>query len=264
MLQSDYENLDVEHDEGVVRVVFSSTAGRNALNFEMVTELVDLATAVGEDPDSRCVVLTHEGDFYGTGADLRMLDADASDAIKLRRLAGRLHEAIAQFHAAEVPILGGIDGVAAGAGFSLAIMPDIVLLSDEARLDYAYSNIGLTGDGGATFWLPRLVGLRNAKEIVLLNEPIGPEEAVDLGLATEVVPAAAFEDRLAELADRLASGPTHALGVTKRLLTESYDHSLPEQLAKETDSVAATARTEDFARGLTAFFEKEEPEFVGH
>lgn len=264
MVQTEYENFDIEHDEGVVRVVFNSTAGRNALHVEMMNEFIELATDVAEDPDARCVVMTHEGDFYGTGADLSQFDGDASDAITLRRLAGRIHEAITQFHMAEVPIVGGIDGVAAGAGFSLAIMPDIVLLSDEASLNYAYPNIGLTGDGGSTFWLPRLVGLRKAKEIVLLNEPIGPEEAVDLGLANEVVPAAEFDDRLAELAEQLAAGPTHAHGVTKRLLTESYDHSLPEQLAKETDSVAEAGTTEDFARGITAFFEKDDPEFVGY
>jgi len=165
---------------------------------------------------------------------------------------------------AETPIIGGIDGVAAGAGLSLAIMPDLVLVSDEARLNYAYPNIGMTGDGGSTFWLPRLVGLRKAKEITLLNEPISPEEAVDLGLANEKVPSDEFDERLNELAQQLASGPTHAMGVTKRLLTESFDNSLEEQLANETESVANAAQTEDYARGLGAFLENEEPDFVGH
>jgi 2-(1,2-epoxy-1,2-dihydrophenyl)acetyl-CoA isomerase len=137
-------------------------------------------------------------------------------------------------------------------------------VSDEARLEYAYPNIGTTGDGGSTFWLPRLVGLRKAKEITLLNEPIGPEEAVDIGLANEMVPSDELNERLDELATQLANGPTHALGATKRLLTESYDNSIEEQLAAETESVASATHTEDYARGISAFMNKEQPDFVGH
>lgn len=260
---SPYENLHVDRENGIARVTLASTAGRNALHLEMADELVDVAATLGDDTDVRCIVLTHDGDFYGAGADLSQLEGDESDAPRIRQLAGRLHEAIIQFHQAETPVLGGIDGVAAGAGFSLALLPDIVLLSDQARLEYAYPRVGLTGDGGSTFFLPRLVGLRTAKEIVLLDEPIGPEEAVELGLATEVVAADEFETRLDDLADDLASGPTRALGSTKRLLTESLSTDLESQLAAETETIADATHTEDFARGLEAFFTDRDPEFVG-
>lgn len=229
----------------------------------MADELIEVAVTLGNDPDVRCIVLTHTGNFYGAGADLSQLDGDGSDAPILRQLAGRLHEAIIQFHQAETPILGGVDGVAAGAGFSLALLPDLVLLSNQARLEYAYPRVGLTGDGGSTFFLPRLVGLRAAKEIVLLDEPISPDRAVQLGLATEVVDTDEFDARLTELAEGLASGPTHALGKTKRLLTESFDTGLEAQLAAETDVIADATHTEDFARGLDAFFGEEDPEFLG-
>lgn len=261
---SNYENLDVEHEDGVATVTLDSAAGRNALTLEMATELNEVAIDLGEDPDVRAIVLTHAGDFFGAGADLTAFEGDGSDGPYLRKLAGRLHEAVSQFHHAEVPILGGIDGVAAGAGFSLAIFPDLVLLSEDARLEYAYPRIGLTGDGGTTFFLPRLVGLRRAKEILLLDEPIEPDEAVDLGLATEVVPAEAFEDRLEALARQIAAGPTASLGATKRLMTESFDASLESQLGAETDAIVEAATREDFSRGLSAFFENEEPDFVGH
>jgi 2-(1,2-epoxy-1,2-dihydrophenyl)acetyl-CoA isomerase len=260
---SDYDNLRVDHENGVATVTLDSTAGRNALHLDMTDELVDAATRLGEDPDVRCIVLTHDDQFYGAGADLSQLDGDGSDAPHVRQLAGRLHESIVQFHQAEVPVVGGIDGVAAGAGFSLAIFPDLVVLSEEARLEYAYPRIGLTGDGGTTFFLPRLVGLRTAREILLLDEPIGPEEAVEMGLATEVVPSEAFDDRLDDLAQQLASGPTHALGKTKRLMTESFDRSLEAQLAAETEVIAGATHTEDFSRGLDAFFGDGEPEFTG-
>jgi 2-(1,2-epoxy-1,2-dihydrophenyl)acetyl-CoA isomerase len=229
----------------------------------MADELIDVAATLSTDPDVRCIVLTHDGDFYGAGADLSQLDGDTSDGPILRQLAGRLHEAIVQFHQAEIPVLAGVDGVAAGAGFSLTLFPDLVLLSDQARLEHAYPRIGLTGDGGSTFFLPRFVGLREAKEIALLDEPITPERAVQLGLATEVASTDEFDARLTELAEELASGPTYAFGKTKRLLTESFDTGLEAQLAAETDVIANATDTEDFARGLEALFGEEEPDFVG-
>lgn len=260
---SDYENLDVTREDGVATVTLDSTAGRNALTLEMTTELNRVAIDLGEDPDVRAIVLTHAGDFFGAGADLTAFEGDGSDGPYLRELAGRLHEAVSQFHHAETPVVGGVDGVAAGAGFSLAIMPDVVLLSEDARLEYAYPRIGLTGDGGTTFFLPRLVGLRRAKEILLLDEPIAPEEAVELGLATEVVPTEDFDERLEELASDVAAGPTKSLGATKRLMTESFDASLESQLGAETDAIVQAAGREDFSRGLSAFFEGEEPDFGG-
>lgn len=259
----EYENLAVDREDGVATVTLESTAGRNALHLEMANELVAVATSLGHDRDTRCIVLTHDGDFFGSGADLTRLAGDESDAPLLRRLAGRLHEAIVQFHQAETPVVGGVDGTAAGAGFSLALMPDLVVLSDDAMLKFAYPGIGLTGDGGATFFLPRLVGLRTAKEIVLRDEPIAPEEAVDMGLATEVVPTDAFDARLDELASELAAGPTAALGTTTRLLTESFERDLETQLSAETDAIANATHTDDYARGLAAFFEDHDPEFVG-
>lgn len=260
---STYENLSLTHDDGVATVTLASSAGRNALTLEMADELVEVAATLGDDPDTRCIVLTHEGEFFGSGADLTQLSGDESDASHLRRLASRAHEAIVHFHRTETPIVGGVDGIAAGIGFSIALVPDLVVLSEDATLKYAYPGIGLTGDGGATFMLPRLVGLRRAKEIVLKDEPIAPEEAVDLGLATEAVPADEFDDRIEELATELAAGPTHALGTLTRLLTDSYERSLESQLAVEADALAEAARTEDYERGLEAFFGEDEPEFVG-
>lgn len=259
----EYENLTVEHDDAVATVTFDSTAGRNALHMDFANELVDVATTLGEDPDTRCIVLTHEGNFFGAGADLAELSGDETDAPVLRQLAGRAHEAIVQFHQTETPVVGGVNGIAAGIGFSLALMPDLLVLGEDATLKFAYPGVGLTGDGGATFFLPRLVGLRTAKDIVLRDEPISPDEAVELGLASESVPTEEFDDRLRELATDLASGPTHALGTASRLLTESYDRGLESQLAAEVDAIAGAAHTEDYERGLAAFFGDDDPEFVG-
>lgn len=258
----EYDQLQIERTNDVAHVEIDSRSRMNALNPDLAEELFRAAIELSES-DARCITLSGNDEAYGAGADLAEFDGDESDAAKLRDEASILHDAIVQFHQAEVPVVGAIDGVAAGAGFSLAIFPDIVLVSDRVRLEYAYPRIGLTGDGGSTFFLPRLVGLRKAKEIVLLDEPIGPEEAVELGLATEVVPHDELEERLVEVAERLADGPTAALGTTKRLLTESFDRNLEGQLAAETEGIARAARTEDYERGYEAFFEGTEPDFVG-
>lgn len=125
-----------------------------------------------------------------------------------------------------------VNGVAAGAGFSLALVGDIVLVSEDARFEYAYPRVGLTGDGGSTFFLPRLVGLRKAKEILLLGEPIDPDRAVELGIATETVPANDLDAHLNEVALQVADGPTEAFGATKRLLTESFEQRTPSAVSR--------------------------------
>jgi len=255
--------ITIDRADAVATVTLDDPGSRNAFDVAFADELIDAATTLGTDPDVRCIVLTHTSEFFGTGADLTQLSGDASDAPDIRQLAGRLHEAVIQFHQAPTPVVGGIDGVAAGAGFGLALAPDLLLLSEDARLEFAYPRIGLTGDGGSTFFLPRLVGLRAAKEIALLDEPIDAQRAADLGLANEVAPADEFDERLDELASDLATGPTTAYGSTARLLTESFDRSLESQLAAETDTIARATETTDYERGFAAFFGDEEPEFVG-
>lgn len=258
----DYDSLTVDVDDGVATVAFDDPETRNALDLAAAGELVAAATELGEDPDVRCIVLTHTSQFFCTGADLNKLNGDESDTPIIRQVAGRLHEAVVQFHQSDTPVVGAIDGVAAGAGFALACCPDYLLLSDEARLDFAYQRIGLTGDGGSTFFLPRLVGLRAAKELVLLGEAVTPDHALELGLANEVVPAEDVDSRLDELASEIAAGPA-ALGETMKLLTESYDRSMEAQLSAETDTIAEATRSEDYERGFAAFFEDGDPDFVG-
>lgn len=258
-----YENFDIEREDSVVHVTIDSTSRLNALNPEMGAELLDWASELPFEDDVRCLTISAAGDAFGAGADLTQLAGDATDTPTMRKLASQLHDAVNHLHSAPVPIVTGVNGVAAGAGFGLAIMGDIVLISDGARLEFAYPRLGLTGDGGSTFFLPRLVGLRRAKEIVLRDEPIGPEEAVDLGLASEVVPAEDLDGELRSTAAEIAAGPTWAMGQTKRLLTESFDRDLAGQMAAETETIAQATTTEDYERAYEAFFEKSEPEFVG-
>lgn len=259
----DFEHLRVERTDGVGRIVLDDVDRRNAFDLTSTDELVAAVTDLGTDDDVRCIVLTHEGPYFGTGADLTQLAGDASDAPTIRRVAGRLHEAIVQLHRCETPVVGAVDGVAAGAGFSLALSPDILVVSEETRLEYAYPRIGLPGDGGATFFLPRLIGLRRAKALLLRDEPITPERAVAIGLANEVVASEEVAEYVSDLATEIAAGPTAAYGAGLSLLTASHERSLAEQLAAETDAMAAGVHSTDYERGYEAFFEGEDPEFVG-
>lgn len=258
-----YENLALNVDDGVAHLTLDSTSNFNSLNPTMADELVDATTRLADDDAVRCITLRGTDGVFCAGADLAQFDGDESDAPELRSLASTLHDSMLALHQAPKPVVTGVNGVAAGAGFSMALSGDAVVMADDARLEFAYGRVGLTGDGGSTFWLPRLVGLRRAKELVLMDEPVDADYAVSLGLVTESVPSDEFDDRLEAMAERLAGGPTKAFGATKQLLNESFGREFAGQLAEETDTIAGATRTEDYQRGHAAFFGKEDPEFVG-
>lgn len=255
-------DLRVEKDDSVAHVTLDSGKA-NPLSTETLGELFEAAVAVNEDEDVRCVVLTGTDGFYCSGFDLGKLEGSSEDGATLRTAVSTFHDAVVQLHQADKPVVTGVNGVAAGGGFGLALLGNVMLMSEEARLEYAYTRIGLTGDGGSTFFLPRLVGLRRATEIALLDRPVEADEAVEMGLATEAVPGEEFDERLDEIAHRLAEGPTKAYSATKRLMARSFDRSLEEQLGAETDAMAESTHTDDYARGIEAFFGDEEPEFEG-
>lgn len=257
---AEFEHLDVERVGDVARITMNRPETHNSMNRAMASELRTLTMNLHDD-DSRCIVLTGTEGIFNTGADLSVLSGGPDDARTLRKIASNLHRAIENLVRAPKPVVTGVNGVAAGGGFGLALSGDIVLLSDDARLEFAYPRIGLTGDGGSTYFLPHLVGLRRAKEIALLDEPIAPDEAVEMGLVTEVTDD--FDARLAELAADLADGPTRAYGATKHLLTRGLGRDLPAQMASETDTIARMTETADYERGLTAFFGEDAPEFEG-
>ncbi|WP_323173349.1 enoyl-CoA hydratase-related protein [Natrialba sp. PRR66] len=260
----EYTNLDVRHDDGIAWVAIESDSSMNSLNDTLVTELMHVATGCDEDDDVRCLVLQGSNGVFSAGGNITSFDEDQEvAAADIRRGASALHDVITQLKRNETPLVTGINGPAVGAGFSLALLGDISVMHEDAYLQYGYPGVGLTGDGSSTFYLPRIVGLQEAKRIALLNEQISPTEADELGLVTEVPDANAFDDRLAEIADRIAQGPTKALGRIARLFDETYARQLPDQLATETEQMAATVKTDDYLEGVSAFKDKREPEFTG-
>lgn len=258
-----YDTITVDRRDGIVWITLDNAETQNRINVPLLDDLGAVGHAVADASDVRGVVLTHEGDFFGAGGDLSHFADDGSNATYIRESVTQFNDVVRQYHRLRVPVVGGIDGVAVGGSFALAIVPDIVLVSDAASFEFVYPRIGLTGDGGITYLLPHLVGLRAATEIALLDEPIDAERAVELGLATERVSTSEFGDRLSEIASELAAGPTAALGATKRLLAESVEHSFDDHLTAEKEAMVAATQTGDYERGIAAFRAGEEPDFRG-
>jgi 2-(1,2-epoxy-1,2-dihydrophenyl)acetyl-CoA isomerase len=221
------------------------------------------------------------GGIFCSGADLKYIRGGGDEA-ELRYLTPEtrtvprgygevfkqileyLHSTISEIRRAPKPFIAAVDGIAAAGGFGLAMACDIVVASERASFEWAYSRTGLTGAESSTFLLPRLIGLRRAFELMLLNPRLEPYRARDLGLITKVFRTVEFEDRLRQLAERLAAGPTSAYGIAKGLmnLAAGMDR-LDQHLDRELDELARIANTPAFEEGLTAFVEKRVPDFVG-
>jgi 2-(1,2-epoxy-1,2-dihydrophenyl)acetyl-CoA isomerase len=260
---AEYEHVDVERTDGVGWITVDRPQAKNALDEPAASDLRDAVVELVEDDAVRCVALTGSGGTFCTGADLSVLNGDESDAARLEAIASRLHTAVRHLATASKPTVSAVGGVAAGGGFGLALCCDLVLVGEGARLEFAYPRIGLSADGGSTYFLPRLVGRRKAREILLRDEPIDAEEAVEMGLATEVVADDDLDERLREETARLAGGPTRAYAATKSLLEASYHNDLADQLDDEQATIARLTGTDDWGRGYEAFFGDEPAEFRG-
>ncbi|MFP9192096.1 enoyl-CoA hydratase/isomerase family protein [Natronosalvus vescus] len=257
------ETIRVERDDAIARVVMDRAERHNAMDETMATTLAETLEAEAADDDVRCIVLTGTGAVFNTGADLSTFEGDPSDSERLEGIATPLHDAVSTLVSAPKPVITGINGVVAGGGLGLSLAGDVVLAAEDARFEYAYPKIGLSGDGGATWLLPRLVGRRTAQRIAFLDEPIDAEAAVEMGLATESVSADSFDERLERLAADLASGPTKAYAEIKELFATSSTRRLDEHLEEEQSRIVSLADTDDYAAGLRGFLEKEPPTFHG-
>lgn len=255
--------LTTETERGIGWLTIDRPDRYNALDADGMTALAEAVDALATDDAVRCLVVTGADPAFCTGADLGDLDGDASDEPRLEALADALHDAVEGLATAPKPVLAGVNGPVAGGGLGLALAGDVVLVAEGASFTFAYPSIGLSGDGGSTWFLPRLLGPRRATEFAMRNEPIGAEEAATLGLATEAVPPEEFDDRLATRARELADGPTRAYAATKRLMREGLTRDLSSQLDDEAQTIAGLTDTTDYATGLGAFFGDEDPEFVG-
>ncbi|MHA6344435.1 enoyl-CoA hydratase/isomerase family protein [Roseivivax sp. CAU 1761] len=246
------------------RITLNRPEAGNALTQPMVEELLEAALEVAHDPAVRVVTLTGAGRMFCVGGDVGDFAAN-SDGIGayLARIAGTLHQALAQFAAMEKPLLVLVNGPAAGAGMSLAIGGDMVLAAPEAHFTAAYGGIGLTPDGGMPWTLPRLVGLRRAQDIVLSNRRVAAAEAEAIGLVTRVTAPGALAEEGAALAERLAGQAVAAMGRARWLMATGTTEPYATQLDREVQSIVAAGSGPEGREGVAAFSARRRPDFQG-
>lgn len=259
-----YDTLIFDVAEGVATITMNRPDAANALNLTMAKELGQVAIRCDEDPGIRAVVLTGMGRFFSAGGDIAGFKSAGGEAgMLLKDMTMHFHAAVSRFSRMDPPLIGAVNGMAAGAGFSFAISCDIVIAAESAQFLSAYTVSALTPDGSSTYFLPRLVGLNRAMDLMILNRRLSAEEALDWGLVTRVVPDDDLSASVAELSGRLAAGPTKAYGGVKRMLHESLSSSLETQMELEARTIADISRTADAREGITAFLEKRPPVFHG-
>jgi 2-(1,2-epoxy-1,2-dihydrophenyl)acetyl-CoA isomerase len=252
--------LGVATERAVTTLTLNRPDALNALTAELRRELLAAIKAASRDAEVRAVVITGAGRAFCAGADLR----GGSGEREFRRvLADEYNPLIEAIRALPRPVIAAVNGVAAGAGVSLALAADLVIAAEEARFVPAFHRIGLVPDSGLTRTLVRAVGRHRAFEVLMGERQLSASEAQAAGLVAAVVPSDRLADTARELAERLASGPTRAIGLTKRLIAEAEDASLSDSLAAEAALQEVAGRTEDHAEGVAAFTEKRDPAFRG-
>ncbi|UST53474.1 enoyl-CoA hydratase-related protein [Comamonadaceae bacterium OTU4NAUVB1] len=253
--------LLLERDGAVARIRFNRPAALNAIDPPMARAFLATVRTLAADRSVRAVLMSGAGKGFMAGGDLGVLSADPRRGAA--ELIGPLHEALTVLDAMDAPLVAQVHGVAAGAGLSLMLQADFVLAAAGTRFNLAYANIGASCDVGASWALPRRVGLRRALEIALLGDTHDADAAERMGLINRVVPADALEAEALALAQRLARGPTVALGHLRRLMRGSFDRDLAGQLDAEAAAFQACAATDDFRIGLDAFRDRRPAAFTG-
>lgn len=259
-----YDNLKLEIADGVACITLDRPAVGNALSPDMARELSAAAVVVDDDPAVRAVVITGSGKLFCAGGDLgAMADAGTGAKSVIKTMAGDLHMAISRLSRGNAPVIGAVNGTAGGAGMSLVMATDMAICSETAKFTMAYTKAGLAPDGSSTFFMPRKIGDRRTRELILTNRVLSAAEAEHWGVVNRVVPAEQVLPEAMALAKELASGPTLAFGAAKALLNETFEHGLEAQMELESRAIANMAASADGQEGIAAFQAKRAPVFRG-
>ena len=251
--------------DGVATLRLDRPEQGNAINEEMAHDLKEAATRIAEISGIRAVMIVGNGPNFTLGGDVNLFAATSSEQLphRLCRMIDAYHQAIECLASIDAPVVAAVRGAAAGGGLGLVYVADIVIAADDARFALGYAALGLTSDGGNTWFLPRMVGMRRSQELFLLNPRLTAQEALEAGLISRIVPSGAVEDEAAAIAAKLAGGPTRAYGAMRRMLRQSFESSLGDQLKVEKESIIHASRTDDAREGIAAFAAKRRPQFLG-
>ncbi len=258
-----YETILYDVEDGIGRITLNRPGKLNAFNDQMIGETTDAFKSAGRDAAVRCIVITGAGRGFSSGQDLGDFQ-DRGETVSIgEHLRHGYHRLVRQMISLEKPIIGAINGIAAGAGCGVALAADIRIASDSASFMLAFSRIGLIPDSGVNWFLPRLVGYARAYEMAVTADRISASQAFEWGLVNRVVPGDQLPEITAAWARRLADGPTLAYGLTKRAMNQGWNMTLDEALEYEAHLQEVAGRSEDNREGIAAFIDKRAARFNG-
>lgn len=258
----EFKSLKLTTAGGVATLTLNRPEVYNALNDEITFELQDAWKTIAKDDAIRVVVFTGEGKAFCSGQDLKGGTAGMKRSF-MDSLHKRYNPIVRAMRYLPKPIIGRLNGVAAGAGCSLALACDVIIATEEATLIEVFINIGLVPDSGSAYFLPRLTGMAKAFELCSMGSRVKAAEALNLGLVNKVVPADQLDAAVKEYADYYANAPTRAIGLIKRMLNKSATASLEDMLEYEAYCQEIAGSTSDYREGVQAFLEKRKPVFTG-
>lgn len=235
----------------------------NSFNREMALSLQKNLDDCESNPEVRAIVLTGNGKAFCAGQDLKEVTSPKLNPGFKKILEEHYNPIITRIRSIKKPIIGAINGVAAGAGANIALACDVVVAHEKVSFIQAFSLIGLIPDSAGTYFLPRLIGFQKAQALAMLGDKISAEDAEKMGMIYKVIPFENFENDVNQLASKLANMPTKALGMIKELFNKSLTNNLEDQLALESKLQIEAAQSEDYAEGVAAFIEKRQPNFKG-
>jgi 2-(1,2-epoxy-1,2-dihydrophenyl)acetyl-CoA isomerase len=258
---SDY--IQYQFKDGVGTITLNRPEVFNSFNREMALALQKVLDQAASDNQVRAIVLTGSGKAFCAGQDLKEVTDPKLNPGFRKILEEHYNPIIARLRNTKKPIIGAINGVAAGAGANIALACDIVVAHEKVSFIQAFSLIGLVPDSGGTYLLPRLIGFQKALALAMLGDKVSAKQAEEMGMIYKSVPLDEFETTISNLAHKIAQMPTKALGMIKDLFNASMTNSLDQQLAMESKYQIEAAQTEDYAEGVAAFIEKRQPNFKG-
>ena len=259
----EFEAIKFEIANGIATINLNRPDAANAMNSILVRELARATLICDNDESVKVVLLSATGRMFSAGGDLKAFSSFGDEtSLRMKEMADELHKAVSLFARMKAVVITAVNGLAAGSGFSLSLAGDYVLAAESAKFTMAYTAAGLSPDGSSTYFVPRLIGMRKAQELMLTNRTLSAREACEWGLITRVVPDKDLKDVSMTLARQFATGPAHAQAVVKKLLLCSLGNGLEEQMEIEGREIARAAASENGREGLVAFLEKRKPDFT--